>query len=167
MPQVCFTAPYNTTLFFKGHPDCGMFIDNECTGCPDAIGITIEASILERCIPDPTAETGAFNAVIGDQINSFVSYSNAESYIGDMVQSFAGCLMECFYCMIIALILSYFVIILMRYVSTTRAVPARVLTATSPALDRPTPAVDQPLPTATDRRRLQQSPWCLLPFPRL
>jgi len=112
---VCFTPPYNVSLFFVGHPDCGIVVDGDCTGCPDAVGVTFQASVLYRCLPDPTADTGAFTGVIGEQINSFVSYSNAESYIGDIVQSFAGCLWECFYLLIIALALSLAVVILMRY----------------------------------------------------
>lgn len=118
------TWPYEP--FPLWHPDAGYINATENgtlpetgTGCPTDVGITTTLPVLNRCIPNTGSAIDSVipgaTDVIKEQIDSFVSYVNAESYISDIFLSFRASLHEVIYCLLIAFALSYLVVILMKY----------------------------------------------------
>eukprot|EP00041_Stephanoeca_diplocostata_P020494 m.460343 g.460343 ORF g.460343 m.460343 type:complete len:685 (+) comp21592_c0_seq1:197-2251(+) len=98
-----YTVPTDTA-----NPDQGIEVNGVFTGCPEVVIVTTTNSILRRCIP--RYDNGA-----SDALRSYIDDLNAETYIGQIYESFAAASDVIFYCLLIAFVLSYLAIVLMKY----------------------------------------------------
>lgn len=103
---VCLTDQY-TIPTDEDNPDRGLFLNGNYTGCPETVERTTSSSIIRRCIPD--------NDGLSDSLASYVDSINAETYIAAIYESFAAAIDVVLYCLLITLVLSYLVIVLMKY----------------------------------------------------
>eukprot|EP00040_Diaphanoeca_grandis_P014167 m.71688 g.71688 ORF g.71688 m.71688 type:complete len:699 (-) comp24380_c1_seq1:84-2180(-) len=115
------TAPY-TVPTDVGNPDRSFEYpvgSGNYTGCPSNVEQTDEAMYIKRCIPKTWSEAVKTTSDIlsyaeeatGDFTNELFS-----SYLGEIYDSFYQSWREIVYCLLIALVVSYLIIVLMRYI---------------------------------------------------
>eukprot|EP00039_Didymoeca_costata_P028599 m.21661 g.21661 ORF g.21661 m.21661 type:complete len:671 (+) comp7200_c0_seq1:218-2230(+) len=103
----CLTNPYT---YVKESNSENLYPTNG-DECPESVFSTYEAGIVRRCIPK---YGGVIENLVGDTVSSYVAEVNAESYFQKAFQSVAAAFPIIGYCVLIAVCLSYILLVMMR-----------------------------------------------------